>query len=249
MSSGWAELNEDLFWPDLTLTALEEDLVRIADVDVKLSPLAKPTELNDVRQTLADTQFLACCLKFDALKIVAAFSTEPLPPSALSLDLPSELSGSTIPVMKAVILGVRVDENQNRKDITRDHLSLNGKYHRGSDLGYDNLIIALTECLGGDRDLAVRAVSVGCRTFSVGISLETVMDAFAYGDYVVVPESAQAQPVDFLSSHCSLLIRAHTRYSLRSSTDAEVVDGLVDAVFLCDFHQGRAAVHLDVLDP
>ena len=248
MSSGWDELNEDLFWPDLTLSALQEDLARIAAEDVELSPLSTPGELDSVKQNLSDTQFLACALKFDALKIVASCSDVPLPSLALSLDLPSELSGATVPVSEAVLKGVKIDENQNRKDITRDHLTLNGKFHRGSELGYENLITGLAAALDGDRDLAVRCVSLGSRTFSGAISLQVVMDAFAFGDYVVVPESAQAKPVDFLASASSVLIRAHTRYSLRSASDAEVVHALVDAVFLCDVRRGVASVHLDVID-
>ena len=140
------------------------------------------------------------------------------------------------------------DTNQNRKDIHRDHITLNGKYFRGSELGYENLIDSLAKALAGDQALAVRSVSIGCRTFSGGVSLAAVLDAFSYGDYVVVPESAQAKPIDFLASGNAVLVRAHTRYSLRAADDAEVVHSLIDAVFLCDVSRGLAAVNIQVLD-
>jgi hypothetical protein len=250
MSSGWDELNDDemLFWPDLTLSALQQDLIKIADEPVETQVLATPTEFDQIKQTMADTQFQACCVKFDALNIIAAFSDTPLTMLHLKLELPTELSSSTVPVDKKILEEVKVDENQNRKDIHRDQITVNGKFRKGSELGYDGLMHMLVDNLDGDKTFASRCVSIGCRTFSGGISLQVVMDAFSYADYVIVPESLQARPIEFLTGRKSALIRAHTRYSLRSADDAETVHGMVDAVFLCDVASNKAAVHLQVED-
>jgi len=144
-----------------------------------------------------------------------------------------------------------VNRYQDRKDISRDELIVNGRPVSGAKGGYE---AALQEVCAGLRaaddawpseEAEKRAgelfLSVLNRTSSGFAAIEEVLRVFNCPAAVIVsPESAKARPLEAMVLEGVALGRAHTRYSvLRSDASGDPL-AVIDATFV--FRVGTATL-------
>ena len=104
---------------------------------------------------------------------------------------------------------------QDKKDLERDSVNINGNLFVGAETGYEGIVNFLSHIVG--NEIVPRlALSIANRTFSGGVAFDQVMRHFHVENLVsIAPISAQAEPLDIavVPERC-VLIRAHTRYAL-----------------------------------
>eukprot|EP00928_Gymnodinium_smaydae_P030925 TRINITY_DN22859_c0_g4_i1.p1 TRINITY_DN22859_c0_g4~~TRINITY_DN22859_c0_g4_i1.p1 ORF type:complete len:378 (+),score=108.83 TRINITY_DN22859_c0_g4_i1:64-1197(+) len=134
-----------------------------------------------------------------------------------------------------------VNQYQDKKDIGRDQLIVNGRLISGAQGGYAAAVGAIAASLGeasrwaeGSADRAARLLlSVLNRTSSGFTAFEEVLRLYDCQDAVIVsPESAQARPLELSVLEGVALGRAHTRYAVRLPDGSGEPLLVVDAVFV-----------------
>mmetsp|Transcript_62762 Transcript_62762/g.132553 ORF Transcript_62762/g.132553 Transcript_62762/m.132553 type:complete len:392 (-) Transcript_62762:243-1418(-) len=159
--------------------------------------------------------------------------------SSSSLDAYTRLLHSLphhLHLARDVRLSMRdVDKYQDKKDISRDELIVNGTFYSGAQGGYDAAIEAIAVAVQrseedeGARKLrnwsqerleraAQLLLSVLNRTSSGFAAFEQVLQIFDCQDVVIIsPDSAAAKPLEVAIIGGVALGRAHTRYIVRRS--------------------------------
>ena len=246
----------DLFWPDLTLEAVQEDVrALLSNLESRSFEPTKDSESNEslaaLKAGVSQSIYSGESLRFDSFSLLSMLGVESQPFLKLST-----LSSESCPVyMKSIFDRVPVwsvphdtlssllcDDVQARKDIGRDMVVLNGKHLKGSEIGYEGLLQRLT-VITESEELSKWLLTAAGRTFSGGISLERVLDRFGgHGfregsgsqnpPHLVVPLSAEAPPIEIVGGIGQALWRSITVYSLLQEDGISPEIGRVNAVML-----------------
>ena len=249
-----------LFWPDLTLAAVKEDVSNIAKQTVTSpSPLRGDTAFNaaiyELSRERATVIALSARLRFDSFSTLARLGKD-ISKADIDLrlpqSLPSESSSNLYPPEShsiSITSSIPRDQlysmpssNQVKKDLQRDTLILNGRLIRGATTPYEEILESLTR-LTHDRSLAETALAITSRTWSGGIGFEKVHDVNTSAQpsapssqkpKLVLPDSSHAPPVELLGIKGRVLVKATTKYrlDLEENVDNESSGEKVDAVVL-----------------
>ena len=246
---GWED--ETVFWPDLTLEAVEEDVTLITtaqhvqteleaepevtlifdQVDFRLSQLrycldaGRAESLLVMTKTLQNPQFQLDDLCITSRPTISLKDTISDSEDESVEDYISRCLQPTLPSFIASEHFPFPDEAQNAKDLARDVITINSSLMRGSSLSYFEMKSKLVN-ITGSEDIARRALSAASRTFSGGICFQRVIDLFqppASFSLFIIPESTEAAPLEIFACENRALVRAHTRYSVRNTEESKLV--------------------------
>lgn len=239
--SGWDE--DAVFWPDLTLEAVEEDVAMITtahdchpdsittpeiqllfdQVDVRLSQLrycldaSRAESLLVMCKTLENPQFLV-----DDLCVTSRPSFRNFPAESESSEYIDRCLAPTLPLFITHDMFPTPDETQNAKDLARDVIRINSNLIKGSMSSYSAIKEELSR-ITGSTNIASRALHAAARTFSGGVCFQRVLELFEPPPPLfLIPESAEAAPLDVFACKNRALVRAHTRYSVRENEESRL---------------------------
>ena len=137
-------------------------------------------------------------------------------------DFPEIFCASISTLVEDHLVATSLDPSsaQDEKDIGRDTVCVQGKTMAGSVEGYGKICTQLglhVNAPVADRaEIARLALSLASRTFSGGAAFDLVMSVFGNEHVLILPLSSDAEPLDLVVVAGELLIRAHTKYALRS---------------------------------